>query len=286
MGERDDSDGLGGPAGPPASGVKSVEKALRILEVLAEGQGQIGVNEIGRTLGINKATVSRILATLARFGFVERDRATDRYRLGLAYLRAGTAAVASLGFVERARPALARLVEATGETVTLSVLDRDVALNVEQATPAHRVVTMNWVGMRTPLHCSSDGKVLLAGMDDAGLGRFFEEDGLEALTSRTVVDPAELRAQIDQVRGLGYAVALEELEEGLNGTAAPVRVAGGAVVAALTVSGPAHRLTPERVGELALVTREAAVRLSAELGYSPARVLPAGRARPPTLTLP
>ena len=254
-------------------GLRSVDRALLALELIAEA-GELGVSELGRRLGVHKATASRLAATLARRGVIERDPGTDRYRLGFGLIRLAGAAMAGLDLVSAARPVLEDLAEDTRETVTLGVLSGDEVVSIDQVTGTRSIVSVSWVGKRTSLHTTSTGKVLLAAMSDAELERRLERP-LERATPRTVTDPAELRAQLAEIRRRGWAQTLEELEDGLNAVAAPVRQADGEVVAALSVSGPAFRMRPVDLPRLSRLTALAAEQVARRLG-GPA---PAARAR-------
>jgi DNA-binding IclR family transcriptional regulator len=246
-------------------GLRSVNRALRSLELVAEA-GSLGVTELGRRLGVHKATASRLAATLAERGLLERDPLTDRYRLGFGLIRLAGAAMAGLDLVSSARATLEDLAEGTHETVTLGVLSGDEVVSIDQVTGTRSIVSVSWVGKRTPLHTTSTGKVFLAFLPDADRERRLAQP-LERSTKRSVTDPDALRTQLDDVRRRGYAQTLEELEEGLNAVAAPVRQADGEVVAALSVSGPAFRVRPVDLPRLGRLTVEAADAISRRLGH-------------------
>jgi DNA-binding IclR family transcriptional regulator len=256
-----------------AEGLRSVNRALEALELIAEA-GELGVTELGRRLGVHKATSSRLAAALARHGMIERDPVSDRYRLGFGLIRLAGAAMAGLDLVSSARPVLAELAEQTHETVTLGVISGDDVVSIDQVTGTRSIVSVSWVGKRTPLHTTSTGKVLLAAMSEAELDRRLAR-GLERSTPSTVTDPVELRAQLAEVRRRGWAQTLEELEEGLNAVAAPVRAADGTVVGALSVSGPAFRVRPVDLPRLARLTALSAEQVSRRLGHQE----PSGRPR-------
>jgi DNA-binding IclR family transcriptional regulator len=256
-----EGDGLRAEGG----GLRSVGRAVRSLELIAEA-GELGVTELGRRLGVHKATASRLAATLAERGLVERDPSTERYRLGFGLIRLAGAAMAGLDLVSTARPVVEDLAETTRETVTLGVRSGDDVVSIDQVTGTRSIVSVSWVGRRNPLHTTSTGKVFLAFMDDEERDHHLARP-LERVTKRTVVDPAQLRTQLAEIRRRGYAQTLEELEEGLNAVAAPVLQANGDVVAALSVSGPAFRVRPVDLPRLGRVTIDAATTISRRLGH-------------------
>jgi DNA-binding IclR family transcriptional regulator len=247
-------------------GVQSVARALQALELIAEA-GELGVTDLGRRLGVHKATASRLAATLAEGGMVERDPASDRYRLGFGLIRLAGTAMAGLDLVRTSRPVLEDLAERTHESVTLGVFSNDEVIYVDQVSSPRLIVSGNWIGRRTPLHCSASGKVFLAWLPMDKRDRLLARP-LEVATPRTVTDLAILQRQLEEARIRGYATILEEIEEGLNAVAAPVRQAGGEVVAAIAVSGPSFRVRPVDLPRLGRVTVDAAAAVSRRLGYA------------------
>jgi IclR family transcriptional regulator, acetate operon repressor len=248
------------------SSLVSVARAIRCLELIADA-GELGVSELGRRLGVHKATASRLAATLADRGLVERDPLTERYRLGFGLIRLAGAAISGLDLIRTARPVMEDLADRTRETVNLGVLSGDDVIYVDQVTGARSIVSVNWVGRRTPLHCTASGKVLMAFAPDAERDRLLAIP-LEASTRRTIVEPSALRAQLEETRTRGYATTMEELEQGLNAVAAPVRQADGRVVAALSVSGPAFRVRAIDLPRLGRTTIDAATAISRRLGHA------------------
>ena len=247
-------------------GLQSVTRALQALELIADA-GELGVTELGRRLGVHKATASRLAATLAERGLVERNPITDRYRLGFGLIRLAGAAMANLDVVRAARPVLEELAETTRETVNLGLLAGDDVVYIDQVNGARSIVSANWVGRRTPLHSSASGKVLLAFMPESEQDRLLRRR-LPAATPRTIVDPDALRRQLAEVRTVGFAQIQAELEEGLNAVAAPIRQADGAVVATLSVSGPSFRVRGIDLPRLGRIAIDAAASVSRRLGHS------------------
>lgn len=224
------------------------------------------VGGLAEVLGVHKSTASRLVATLLRRGFLERDGQGDAFRLGPELGRLGLLVVGGgSDLVAVAREPMQELANLTGETVHVAVLDSaDLEpVIVAQADGPHIVGIGQWSGRRTPAHCTAVGKVLLActgtGIDPEG--------PLKAYTDHTVTDPELLRAGLEQVRRDGFAKVMGEYEEGLHAVAAPVFDAEGCR-AALSVSGPSYRLPAERLPELAALCRQAADELSVRLGGS------------------
>jgi len=246
--------------------VQSVGRALSILELLADGAGELGVSELGRRLGVHRATASRLVSTLAERGLVERNTTTDKYRLGFGLIHLAGAAIARMDLVQQARPILVDLAAHSGETVNLAVLSGDGVMHVDQVTGSRSVVSVSWVGRGTPYHCTSNGKVLVAFLDPEEQERLLTRP-LERLTRNTIVEPDKLRAELREVRARGYARTVEELEEGLSAVAAPVRQADGTVVAAVSISGPSFRMRPAELPRLAELAMDAANAISRRMGY-------------------
>lgn len=254
----------GEPEVRDATLIRSVDRAVAILDLLAREGWSAGA-EVARELGVHRSTALRLLATLDRHGLVERDPRTSKYRLGRRLVQLASSVRGEVDLRQVARPVCEALAWSLGETVTLDVLDADEIVPIEQATGSTSVVSVNWLGTRSPVHCTASGKVILAFAPDGVRSRLLERP-LERRTARTIVDRAELEAQLTQVREAGFARTFEELEVGLNAVAAPVRSSDGEVIAAVDVSGPAHRIDPSA---RALVARTlgAAEDLSRRLGY-------------------
>jgi DNA-binding IclR family transcriptional regulator len=194
-------------------------------------------------IGVHKSTASRLAAVLERAGLLARSG--RRFRLGTEVIRLGALALRSFDLVALMRPAMDRLSRQTGETVNLAVPDGPGILNVAEVPSAYILsCSGGWTGRRTRPHAVANGKVLMAYGALAVPGR------LERYTARTITTPGALEAELAAVRRDGFAVAVAELEEGLVAVASPVFDAAGACVAALSVSGPAHRMKPETLGEL------------------------------------
>jgi DNA-binding IclR family transcriptional regulator len=246
-------------------GVRSVERAIAILDLLGQGGWRTGA-DVARELQVHRSTALRLLGTLDRHGLVERDQRTAKYRLGRRLPQLASVVTGEFDLRYLARPVCERLSEAVGETVTLDVLVGESIEPIEQATASTSVVRVNWLGRRYPAHCTASGKVILAFGPEAVRVRVLVQP-LERWTASTVVDREALEAQLERARQTGYARTHEELEVGLDALAAPVFEANGDVVAALDVSGPSHRLRGKERPDLVRATQDAAADLSRRLGY-------------------
>ena len=244
-------------------GVRSVDRAIEILDLLGQGGSRSGA-ELARELGVHRSTALRLLATLERHALVERDGGSGRYRLGRRLPQLASVVTGEFDLRYLARPVCERLATSAGETATLDVLAGDVIVPIEQATASTSVVTVNWLGRRTPVHCTASGKAIAAFGPAAVRARLLAMP-LDRVTPHTITDGRELEAQLDEARRTGVARTREELEVGLDAIAAPVFGPDGEVLAALDVSGPSHRLR-DRPG-LDELTREGAAELSRRLGY-------------------
>jgi DNA-binding IclR family transcriptional regulator len=250
-------------AGP----IQSVDRAAAILEILAR-DGEAGVTEVARELGVHKSTASRLLAALDRRELVTQDAARGRFRLGIGIVRLAGAAARGLDVVQESRPVCRALAQEVGETVNIAVLSGRDALYVDQVAGPAALSPHNWAGQRIPLHATSDGKVLLAYLP-AGDVKDHLVPPLRRFTDRTITTATALARVLAEVRRRGYATAVEELEEGLTAVAAPVRDAEGHVIASISASGPSFRIPAERIGSLAGSVGHAAAEISRRLGWAP-----------------
>jgi DNA-binding IclR family transcriptional regulator len=257
---------MGTPEREDAGPVQSVDRAVAILEILAR-DGEAGVTEVARELGVHKSTASRLLAALDRRELVSQDTARGRFRLGVGLVRLAGAAGRSLDVVQESRPVCQVLARQVGETVNLAILSGRDALYLDQVAGPAALSPHNWAGQRIPLHATSDGKVLLAYLSQAELAGCLTPP-LRRFTDRTITTLDELSPVLAEVRQRGFATAVDELEAGLTAIAAPVRNAEGRVVASISASGPSFRIPADRIGQVAESVRRAAAEISRRLGWT------------------
>lgn len=257
------------------SGVQSVERAIAILKAFSVERPERGVGELARELGLHKSTISRLMATLERGGLLQRNPETQRYRLGTGLLGLAAQAALFLDLRQVARPLLKALGDEFQESVDLVILDPPSpgtaqgaqVINLDQfVPPARQVKDIGRVGRRMSSHATAAGKVLLASLSGAALDEALPAH-LPAFTAATITDADLFREELAAVRRQGYALALEELEAGLNAVAAPIYDHSRVVVAAISAAGPAYRVTPEMLPRLAARLVAVAGEISMLLGY-------------------
>lgn len=247
---------------PATRHLAAVTRATAVLDELGAAGRDLGTNELARATGINASTVSRLLATLTAAGYAEHVTATGRYRLGPRVIQLAQGVLARLDVRQVARPLLEELVDATGETATLSLPSEHDAITADYVPGSASVISVARVGRPSIPHCTAVGKVMLA---FGPLGMSALELPLPRLTPATVTDPELLAAELETVRERGFGVAAGERESDLNAIAAPVFDARG-LVAILGLQGPAARFTPARMEEAAVPLLAAAGRASASMG--------------------
>ena len=244
------------------TGGQSIDRAARLLVAVAESDEPISVRELVERTDLPKSTVSRLVAALERNALVQRESARGPLRPGPVLMRLARRSVPDRDLVELCDPVLPRLAEASGETINLAVPTPLGVEHLSQIDSRHVLGSTNWIGRRVPNHCTAVGKVFLA------FGAARPERGpLLRLTAATITDPAALAVQLEEVRRLGYGLAVDELEPGLSAVAVPVRGAGREVIAALSISGPGQRMQSPRLRELADMMLVEAAEVSSRLGY-------------------
>jgi IclR family KDG regulon transcriptional repressor len=249
--------------------IQTVSNAVRLLETFYEGD-QLGVSELSRRLGLHKNNVFRLLATLEESGYIEQCQSSEEYRLGAGCLELGSAYRRGHDLIRCARPVLEELSQNLGETAHLAVLRGFEVVHLDGVQPSQLIVTTSRTGLRLPVHCTALGKVLLASSEPAVREEFSNtlEAGrqLDGRTPSTITDHMKFLEHLQSVAVQGYGVDLEECEPGLRCAAAPVWDACTGAWAAISVSGPAFRLSDDRLhGEVVGQITEAAGRLSGEM---------------------
>ncbi len=252
-----------------AAGSQTLDRALSALLRIAESEARgLTLAECTAMLGCSKPTAHRILRTLAARGFLRIDPDRGLYTLGVANLRLGMAFLEHLDLRAEALPLLRELAERTGETVHLGVLDRSDVVYIEKVESKHAVRMFSRIGNTMPAYSTGVGKAILAHLPLDELEEALPEE-LEARTSATITDRAELLRHLEEVRRRSYSTDDIENEDGIRCVGAPVFDHTGTVRAGISIAGPATRVTPDRFPELGELVRETALSVSRKIGYEP-----------------
>ncbi|WP_144549191.1 IclR family transcriptional regulator [Bacillus sp. X1(2014)] len=246
--------------------LSSLKNALRILNSFSMDEPEKKIGEISTSLGLNKSTVSRTMATLASEGFVHKDPETKKYRLGLSILTLSGVVYSSMDIYRDSQPVLNKLVETLGETAHISVLDHLDVIYLHKVECNHPVRFLTHVGRRNPPYCTSSGKVLLA-FSDEEVTKSVIEKGLHKYSKNTITDTNILHAHLREVRKNGYASSVEELLDGVTSIAAPIYDYKGKVVAALSIVGPKQRFPAHKIQSIAKKVISASLDISRNMGY-------------------
>jgi IclR family acetate operon transcriptional repressor len=265
-------DKSGGDNGVPSrrergGGVQSVERTLDILEALVELGSEVGLVEISQAVSLPLATVHRLLGTLIQRGYVKQNRQNRKYALGFRALQMGSDMRQRFSLRLEARPFLQRLMQRSGESANLAVLDDGEVVYIDQAQSSRILRMFTQIGNRLPAHSTGSGKVMLAFSPPEIVEGIVRRSGLPVRTPHTIVEMDAFRAELERIRAQGYGIDDEEQEEGVRCIAAPVRDESGQVVASLSISGPVTRLDDRRVQSLVSDVVDCGQKLSARLGY-------------------
>lgn len=242
-----------------------VHRALGMLEAIAKSAGGLSNSDLSRKLKIPKSSTSYILRALEAGGYVRREPA-GKYRLGLALLSLASRAVESLDVREVALPILQHLVDRSGLTAHLAVLDHGQAVYIAKVDAPGFVKMNTWPGKRMNLHSTSVGKALLAYLPEEELERIVAK-GLKKWTPHTLAVPAKLHADLEHIRRRGYAVDEQESTVGIRCVAAPIFSAQG-VTASIGVTGTVTQFHAADMHRFAEMVKDAARRVSLQLGWT------------------
>jgi len=247
--------------------IQSVSHALDVLEQFYANADEIGVTELSKRLKLHKNNVFRLLATLEARGYIEQNRITENYRLGLKCLQLGQTFIHQMGLLLQSRAILAELSKATRESAYVAVRKGSSIIPLEFVEPARAVRVVSFLGTVLPAHCTAAGKVHLVFEADGGASQSLPAT-LTRYTDKTIVDQERLREQMSKVGESGYAIECGEFTEDVNGVAVPIRDYTRSLVGTLAVVGPRHRLTDDAIhAEIAPALLKAGNELSKRLGY-------------------
>lgn len=247
------------------STIQSVQRATAILWCFTKHDSELGVTALSKELDLHKSTVSRLLSTLQQEKLVEQNPATGKYRLGLGLVTLAGIVLDRLDLREVAYPYVTTLAGLVQETVNVVVLSGNQCMNIGGANSPRSIQYVGRMGRRTPTHCTSAGKVLLAYLSPEKRREILLKP-LPRFTEKTIVDSQRLEQTLAQVKEQGYAITHEEHQDGLSALAAPIYDHTSAVVAAVVVSGSTYRLGDDKIEQFIGPVQDTAREISIQLG--------------------
>jgi IclR family transcriptional regulator, acetate operon repressor len=250
-------------------GTAALDKALDVLDAVGAAPGGLSQADLGARLALPRTTLYRLLGSLVARGLVRRDASRRLYALGPRCFEYARAAFAMPDLLVAAHAELRALRDMTGETTYLATLDGHETLSVERCDGAHSQRSNSAVGQRKPLHCTSQGKAILSALPAERRDAIVREIKLEPVTPRSITDRRRLLAEIKLTSTRGWSIDDEEIVPGVRCCGAPIVDAAGQVRGAISVAGPAFRLTMERVELLGPEVAEAARRIGAQIAVAP-----------------
>lgn len=254
-------------AAPKPPRIQSLARASAIIDVIASADEEgVGLSEVSKATALNKTTAFNLLGSLVALRFIEQDEHSRRYRLGLRNLELGRIVQQRLHISHLARPILAGLCRKVNETVNLGLPDLYDLVVVDSFQGSRILHATSYAGWRSPYHCTALGKAFMAQWDGPMRRTVYAASGLPQQTPQTITDVDALEAQLGEFRARGYALDLEENEVGVNGIATTITDGLGEVAAAISVAGPANRLTKHAMEQLAGEVIAAAASITAALG--------------------
>lgn len=245
--------------------IKSLDRAMEVFEYLSAAQG-MALTELAAETGQSPATVYRILVTLEGRGLVEFDAEEQTWHVGAQAFVIGARFLRRTSLVDRARPIMRRLMEATGETANLGTEKEGSVLFLSQVETHATIRAFFPPGTLSPMHASGIGKAILAYMDEGRLDRLLARTRPEAFTDQTIIDRGRLKEDLAAIRARGFSIDDEEKNEGMRCIAAPVFDMNGEAVAGISVSGPTSRISMVDLDRLSQPVMDAAEDLTQAIG--------------------
>ncbi|MGF7396456.1 IclR family transcriptional regulator [Thermoanaerobacterium thermosaccharolyticum] len=247
--------------------IKSVAKALAIIDYLASKNSDVPLSQISRDLNIAKSTAHGLITTLKDFGYIEQSQFTGNYKLGIHLFELGSKVANTLDVFNIASPYIRQLVESIGETVHLAILDKGEVLYIDKRESSRSIRISSQIGIHLPAHCTGVGKVLLAYLPIEEIREIIRNHGLTKYTKNTITDFDSLKEELEKIRECGYAVDNEEFMDGLKCIAAPIFNSKGNVEASLSISGPVSRMNGCEYDKAIKSILEVTMTISRLLGY-------------------
>lgn len=244
--------------------LKTLERALQVLSLFTREHQEWDYTEMAEALNLHKSVVYRILVTLERHGFATREPGSSRFRLGFRFVELANIVLSGIDLRNAAHAIMVRLVRAVQETAFLTIVSGHESVCIHRVESPQPIRLTMEIGGRYPLYAGASNRVLMAYLPQHEIEAIIQE-GLQQHTPNTITDPEALRASLAEIREQGYAFTIAELTPGMAALSTPIFDNTGSVVAALSISGPSDRFSPERRPFLLQQLRQAAAEISAQL---------------------
>jgi DNA-binding IclR family transcriptional regulator len=230
--------------------IKSIDKALDLLEFLSNNKNEAGISEISQRINMGLSTVHRIITTLKSRGYIIQNQKTLKYRLGIKLFELGCEVQNTKSLIKTIRPYLRRLSKMTKETANLAILEDKEVIYLDTIESSETLRTGIIRGTRSVAHCTALGKVLLSFLSDRDFKRLYESDAdVITLTPHSISSLEELENELKKVKNQGFATDQEESMIGINCVGIPILNQNGEPLAAISITGPASRFTVKKIEE-------------------------------------
>ncbi|HHT50502.1 MAG TPA: IclR family transcriptional regulator [Eubacteriaceae bacterium] len=247
--------------------VQSIDRALSILEVLSDYSEGLGVTEISEQVNLHKSTVYRLLTTLIYKGYVVQDTETNKYGITLKLFELGSKKVESMDLLSVSKEYTKKLMESVNEVVHLVVREGSEIVYIDKVEANNTIMMASTIGKRSPMYCTSVGKAILAHLPEKKVKEIWDNSKIVKYTDYTITDFEELKTELEDIRQKGYAVDNEENEIGVRCIGVPIFNRHGKVEAAISISGPAIRVTESKISNFSIKVMNTASLISRELGF-------------------
>ena len=246
--------------------VQSLTRGLSLLEALARAEGGLTLTDLAQRVQLAPSTAHRLLATLEKMGYVYQGGEMGRWYIGLQAFTVGTSFLANRDFVAQSHPYMRRLMEQSGETANLGIIDGTEAVFIDQVQCREMMRTIVKLGSRVPLHASGVGKAIFAALPDDQIDAILKVKGLPRITANTITSPETMWASVRVIRQRGWSFDDEEHALGTRCVAAPIYDEHADVLGAISLAGPSSRLPDERIKQLGPIVAHTAEELTHRLG--------------------
>lgn len=246
--------------------VQAIDRAVAIIECFSRERQELKLSEISDMLDLNKSTVHGIINTLKYHGFISQDENTQRYRLGIRFIEFGDLVTNSISIRNAALPIIREVCMKIKETVHIAMIDGSEVVWIEKKECNQSIKTSTTIGARLPAYTTADGKIILSYQNREKVKEYLPNE-IAKFTPNTITDKDEFINSLEEMRKNGYTIDNQEYVEGIKCVAAPIFDHKGDVRFSLSTTGPAFRMTEEKINKLILIIKEAANEISYRIGY-------------------